>query len=381
MPARCSAWRGLRLLLGAVMLGLALACAPAALVAAPAAAPGPAAAPRAAGAAPAAPPPATNPYLAAPGEPRVAVKVGTCSLGGSPTQLYTALEGGLYDKYGLAVERVLVQGVAPALAALASNEVQFLYCAVDGTIGGLASGVEGKIIAAPLAGLPYVLIARPDVRAVADLRGKSISITRAGDLDDRVTRLALEHHGLRPNEDVELRPLGGSQPDRDRAMLTDVVQGTVITPPLDAQATHDGMNVLYRLADLGIPWIPSAVHTNNVVLREQPRVVQRFVAASVEAVHFTAKNPAVARAALRRVLDLDDPGVLDAAYEAYALRLAAPRATISFDALAATIEALRASGGTVTVRGPEDVAVNTFVDDLERTGFLQALWGSELPAR
>ena len=29
----------------------------------------------------------------------------------------------------------------------------------------------------------------------------------------------------------------------------------------------------------------------------------------------------------------------------------------------------------------EDVAVNTFVDDLERTGFLQALWGSELPAR
>jgi ABC-type nitrate/sulfonate/bicarbonate transport system substrate-binding protein len=376
-----SARRALGPLLGGALLSLALACAPPAPVAAPAAAP-PATAPPAAEAATGATTAASaNPYLAVPGEAPVAVKVGTCSLGGSPTQLYTALEGRLFDKYGLAVERVLVQGVAPALAALASNEVQFLYCAVDGTIGGLASGVEAKIVAAPLAGLPYVLIARPDVRTVADLRGKSISITRAGDLDDRVTRLVLEHHGLQPNEDVELRPLGGSQPDRYRAMLTDVVQGTVITPPLDAQATHDGMNVLYRLADLGIPWIPSAVHANNAVLRDNPRLVQRFVAGAVEAVHFTAKNPAVARAALRNVLELEDPNVLDAAYDAYALRLAAPRATISFEALAANLEAIRASGGTVTVRGPEDVAVNTFVDDLTRTGFLQALWGGELPAR
>ena len=163
-------------------------------------------------------------------------------------------------------------------------------------------------------------------------------------------------------------------------MLTDVVQGTVITPPLDAQATRDGMNVLFRLADLGIPWIPSAVHANNTVLREQPQVVQRFVAGAAEAVYFTAKNPAVARAALRKVLELEDSDVLDAAYEAYALRLAAPRATISFEALAANIEAIRASGSTVTVRGPEDVAVNTYVDDLARTGFLQSSVGRRATA-
>src|SRR4051812_45027731 len=109
MPAHCSAWRALGMLLGIVLVGDILACAPAAPAPAPAAPPAPTIGPVAGGVTDAATAATTNPYLAAPGEAPVAVKVATCSLGGSPTQLYTALEGGIFDKYGIAVERVLVQ--------------------------------------------------------------------------------------------------------------------------------------------------------------------------------------------------------------------------------------------------------------------------------
>jgi NitT/TauT family transport system substrate-binding protein len=324
---------------------------------------------------------AGNPYLAREGEARVPLKVATCAVSGTALQLFTALEGNLFAKYGFDVERVVLQPPSAALAALASNEVQFLYCAVDATISGLGSGMDAKLVAGPLAGLPYVMIVRPDIRSFNDLRGKAIAITRPGDLDDRLSRLALERHGLVPNEDVDLRPIGGSQPERYRTVVSNIVQATAITPPLNAQAVKDGLNVLYELSELGLPFMSNAIQTNGTMLREQPQVVQRFVAAAGEAVHFASHNPELARASLRRVMEIEDPDTLEAAFQAYARKHANPRLRLDLEAVTASLEAARASGTPISVRGPEDVFTNQFAEDLERTGFLRSLWGAELSSR
>jgi ABC-type nitrate/sulfonate/bicarbonate transport system substrate-binding protein len=99
-----------------------------------------------------------NPYLAKPGELTVNLHVATCAVSGGFIHLYTALDNGLFDKYGLKVDNKFISGSAMNLAALSADEVQFLYCAADGTIPGLASGVDGKLVASPLVGLPYVLL-------------------------------------------------------------------------------------------------------------------------------------------------------------------------------------------------------------------------------
>ncbi len=178
--------------------------------------------------APAGAPPAMaeQPYLARPGETPTPVRVVTCAVSGGYIHLYTALEGDLFTKYGLQVEQVSLPGSTAALAALTANEAQFLYCAADATIPGLASGIDARIVGSPLVGLVWVMIGRPEIRTVADLRGKAIGIPRVGALADRLSRLALERHGLRPNEDVDIRPIGGSQPERYQALLASVVQGT-----------------------------------------------------------------------------------------------------------------------------------------------------------
>jgi ABC-type nitrate/sulfonate/bicarbonate transport system substrate-binding protein len=326
--------------------------------------------------------PATqNPYLAQPGEPSRSVKVGTAAVSGGFVQLYTALEANLFKPYGLDVELVLIPSTAGALAALSTNELQFFYGAADGTIPAMASSGETKIVADVLFGMPYVLIASPDVRTVPELRGKSVGMARVGDLSDIVSRLAVEQFGLRPNEDVEMRPLGGSQPERYQMLVANVVQGVVITPPLDARARSDGLNVLYDLADLGVPFIYSAVHAGDGLIRDDPTLVQRFVAAMAESVHYTEKHPEVARRALSQVLDLHDPAALDSAYNAYARKLVNRRLTIPLDVVSAAIDTARDAGTRVAVSGPSDVATNQFVDDLDRTGFVQQLWGAELPAR
>jgi NitT/TauT family transport system substrate-binding protein len=351
---------------------------------APAAALGPTTAPdqgQASGAsqapAPAAP---GNPYLASAGAPVTRLKVGVCSVTGGFIHLHTALAGDLFSKYGLDVELVTLRGAPPSLAALAAGEIQFLYCAADATITGLASGVDASLIAAPLVGVPFVMITRPEIATFADLKGQSVGITRAGELDDRLSRLALERHGLRPNEDVELRPIAGSQPERYQLMLANVVQANALTPPLDAQAQQDGLHVIYDLADLNLPFVYSAAHASNRLIQEDPRLVQRFVAALAEAVQFTERNPQVARQALGKVLDLQDSAALDSAYNAYALKLVNRELAVPREAVQASIDIARANGSPVT-KDAAAIVDNRFVDDLTATGFLRQLWGPDSPGR
>jgi NitT/TauT family transport system substrate-binding protein len=176
--------------------------------------------------------------------------------------------------------------------------------------------VEARLVGAPLLGVPFLMIARPEIPTVADLKGHAVGITRPGALSDRLTRLTLERFGLRANDDVALRPIGGSQPERYQAMVAGVIEAATLPPPLDAQARHDGLNVIYDLADLGVPFVYSSVVASNRTIAEQPQLVQRFVAAMVESVQVTERNPELARAALRRVLEIQDADILDAAYAA-----------------------------------------------------------------
>jgi len=163
-------------------------------------------------------------------------------------------------------------------------------------------------------------------------------------------------------------------------MIADIVQGNVLTPPMDARARQDGLNVIYDLADLGIPSIYSSAHASNASIRERPQMVGRFVAALAEAVYYTEKHPDVPRQALRKVLNLEDLDALDAAYQAYAIKHVNRRLNVPRDAVAAAIDDARTQGAPVVKRA-EDVSTNQFADELDRSGFLQQLWGAELPPR
>src|SRR5512132_4152987 len=119
----------------------------------------------------------SNPYLPKPGEAPVTVYVSTCAVTGGFIHLYTALDQKIFEKYGINVKHVVIRGGTNVnLAALGTDEVQFLYCAADSTIPGMATGRDATLIASPLVGLPYLIIARKEIRTVQDLKGKTIGV-------------------------------------------------------------------------------------------------------------------------------------------------------------------------------------------------------------
>jgi ABC-type nitrate/sulfonate/bicarbonate transport system substrate-binding protein len=318
-----------------------------------------------------------NPYLPKPGERSIKLRIATCAVSGGFAHLYTALDYGIFEKYGLKMEHVFIRGSSASLAALAADEIQLLYCAAEATIPGLATGVDAKLVAAPLVKLPYVLVTRKEIKRPGDLKGKSLGVTRPGDLSARLSHAVLKKFNMA--DEVTVRPIGGSQSERYQAMAANVVQGVVVTPPLDVRAKNDGFNVLYRLVDLDLPFIYSSVHANSRILRDKPEVVQRVVAAFAEAIFFMEKNPGKGKIAIAQALRIKDEEALRVSYNVYAKEIVDRRMIVPAAAVADSVELVRPSGIHIRKR-PEEIYDNTFVNNLEKSGFLKELWGSELSA-
>jgi NitT/TauT family transport system substrate-binding protein len=316
-----------------------------------------------------------NPYLPKPGEKTLSMRVSTCAVSGGFIHLYTALDNGLFDKYGIKLENIFIRGGAQNLTALATDEVQFTYCASDAIIPGMAAGLEVKIVASPLVKLPYVLITRKEIRRPEDLKGKALGIARAGDLSDRLSRAVVKKLGV-PIEAVTMRPIGGSQGERYQAMAAGIVHGVIITPPLDVRAKNEGYNVMYRLIDLNIPFIYSSLHTSFKMLRERPDIVQRMVAAFAEIVYYVEKNPDKAKASVAKAMRTNDPAALQSAYDVYAKEILDRTMVVPGKAVAETIELARESGSPIRKK-PEEIYDNSFVNNLEKSGFMKEIWGSE----
>jgi ABC-type nitrate/sulfonate/bicarbonate transport system substrate-binding protein len=318
-----------------------------------------------------------NSYLPKPGEAPIAARVGTCAITGGFIHLYSALHNGLFNKYGIKVEHISLRGGVVSLAALTADEIQFVYCSADPMIPRIAAGAEAKLVGSPLVGLPWVLMARQDIKRPADLKGKSIAVSRPGGLTDQLAKAVLKKFNLTTQE-VKLLHIGGTgQLEPYNAMLQGLVQAVMLTPPLDVRARRDGYHLIYNLNDLDAPSIYSSVFTNSKSLKERAVLIQRFVAAAAESVHFLEKNPDKGKAALAKVLSLNDPEILQSAYDAYAKSLVNRRLVVPANAVAEAVELARADGTQIKKRA-QDIFENSFAESLTISGFLKELWGSEL---
>jgi ABC-type nitrate/sulfonate/bicarbonate transport system substrate-binding protein len=192
------------------------------------------------------------------------------------------------------------------------------------------------------------------------LKGKSIGVGSVAGLPYRLLRIFVKKFGL---TDTQIRPVGGSQPERYNAMVQGIIDAGPFTPPMDARGKKDGFNLIFHMNDLGLPAIYSSLHTNAKSLRERRPIVQRFVAALAEAVKFVEDNP---------------DNALQASFDAYAKKHVNRRLIVPLDAVADSIDVARDSGIKVTKKANE-IVDNSFAENLEKSGFMKELWGNRLP--
>src|SRR6266508_5508743 len=131
-----------------------------------------------------------------------------------------AAKRGFLEREGLKPDLLEVKDDPIGMKALLSGEVDS-YEGVYGAIAAAARGADVKLLGCDWHAAPYVMLARPGIATVADLKGKSIAASSPGTPPDMVARATLARAGI-PFSDVKIAAVGGDR-DRFTALLGGVV--------------------------------------------------------------------------------------------------------------------------------------------------------------
>ena len=154
---------------------------------------------------------------------------------------------GFYEQEKLEVRKVTV-GVGIQVAALLAGELDYSTVASTTAVASV-QGLPVKTVMGWFDRPLHMLVARPQIKDMAELKGKRIAVSAIGSPPHILAREALRKSGLNPDKDATFLALGGSS---DR--LAGLVGGTVDATPLDvayiARTEQLGLTSLLYLGDV-----------------------------------------------------------------------------------------------------------------------------------
>jgi NitT/TauT family transport system substrate-binding protein len=230
---------------------------------------------------------------------RVRIGISAASLGFLPTVL--AERKGFYSKYGLASEHVLVP-CAIATNALISDDLDYAVCTGPG-ISGAIKGLPIKLVMTTQDKLGYLLLVKPNVQELTDLRGKTIGISTFGSQLYLTSVTLFRQAGLEPGKDMNLLP-GGDNTARLAAMDAGKVDAIFVSSPADIFGVKRGYKVLLWTRD-HVPLTQNAIVVTDKKLKQSPEQVKRTIKASVEALRFLREHQEESIAIAAKWLKLD----------------------------------------------------------------------------
>jgi NitT/TauT family transport system substrate-binding protein len=295
------------------------------------------------------------------------------SVTASESVAWIARETGLYQKHGLNAQLVYVSSGSRAMSALLAGETPLLFSAGSPGVSAALGGARVKIIMGLLNVFPYYLVAAKGIDQVEQLRGKRIAISRFGSSGHAAAVYALRRFNIEPGRDVALVQVGGGA-ERLAAMQANAVQATLLTSPQQLLAKKMGANVLADLAQLGIPFLHSAVVTREDVIAQQPELLDNFARAVLEGLHFVKSKPRETLKIFQKYFRTNDLEALQDSYDEYARQLQ----RIPFvepKALQTVLQTIGESQPAALKTKPEQFIDHSVLQRIERSGFVEKLYG------
>ncbi len=248
------------------------------------------------------------------------VVAGYASISPSEVTLLTAAKAGLFDKHGLDVKTVYMGGSSRVMEAMVSGDLQIAQIGGTAVLYAKAAGIDVAYIATIRNAMISSIISRPEVKQAADLRGKTLAVTRRGAITDFFGRFALSHFGLTPDKDVKFLYTGGLQ-----ATYTALSQGLVAAAvmgagPFEKRALREGFRQLVDMATLGSDFPFNGLATTQKYLQNHRPTVVRFMKAYLEGIRLNLADKVFTKKVLAGYTGFTEDELLEDAYRIYVLQ-------------------------------------------------------------
>lgn len=224
------------------------------------------------------------------------LKLATADVDYNPTTdsvLKLAARLGLYEKHGVKVEIVPLEGTPQVVAAVNSGAVDLGDISIEAAIRlQVENDVPIKGIVAGTLGAPYLIATRNEITAVDQLIGKSFAISDTGGLDHTLTQIVLK--SMNVAADAPSYVPVGAPAARVQALAAGKVDATTASyGTFLAVADTPGIHILVQPEDFSdaTPGLSKFVAALDTTIANKPEALQRFVAALVETSRLYAANP------------------------------------------------------------------------------------------
>jgi ABC-type nitrate/sulfonate/bicarbonate transport system substrate-binding protein len=279
---------------------------------------------------------------------------------------WVGAEAGIFERHGVEVAFTLETGGPRAAAGTVRGDWEFCHTGDLPIVEGVAQGQDPVLIVAPTT--PHdaaFLMARREIAKPEQLANTRIGGVDAAGQFGRAVQVLLEQWGV----SATVVSLGSF-----RAIYQALGAGEIDAGYLPVDLRFLGENQFGWNALHGLPVGAGGIVTTRRMIAANPELVSRFVQASVDTIALFKTRPDVVMPLLQRFLKIDDRKSVEEILAYYApLYQATPRPTFVSE-----IEQLR---GIVSRKypaashiGPEDLSDASFVDELDRAGYIERLY-------
>ncbi|MGH7795375.1 MAG: ABC transporter substrate-binding protein [Candidatus Binatia bacterium] len=285
--------------------------------------------------------------------------------------VWVAKESRIFTKHGLDPEVIMIQAGALTTMAIISGELQFSGAGAASVLAARIKGGDITLMACPADSDLVYLMARPEIKTAAELKGKASAVTRLGSTTHFYLRSALKYAGLNPEKDVTILQLGT---EYAAALETGRIAAAALPFDLALPYLQRGWPVLLDLSKTDFVYPASCVVSSRAFVKENPDTVERFLKAYIEAIHLMKKDHSAGERAYIRWLKPKDPLLGKKAVEAYA-NLFKPIPRVTDRGIQAVLEELALSTAVPKdlIERPEYFRENGPLEKIVRSGWIEQL--------
>jgi len=217
----------------------------------------------------------------------------TLKLGGGSFTTSVAQANGIFKKYGLRIEipRSASGGSDEVRKWLASGELDLADYGVDNAIAMVENAGVDVILVAATDYTPTELMAQPEIKSLADLRGKTVIVDAPNTQNALALKKILSNIGLNVGTDYQMKEVGGTSARLAAMLKQREYAATMAAGQSAAQGRQNGLVSLATTANIFGPTLRYGVFTRRQWAKDNSDMLIRYLAAHIEAQRWLL-NPA-----------------------------------------------------------------------------------------
>jgi len=302
------------------------------------------------------------------------VTAGYSSISPAEWTLVTAAKANLFEKYGLDVTTVYLGGSTRIVQVMIAGDIQIGQIGGSAALFGKAAGIDMAYIATTINSMAAQVMSRPEIKQLADLKGKALGVTRRGANTDYWARFGLTHHGLVPDKDVKIVYTGGLRETYTALQQKQISAATMgLGNSFGKMLQREGFNTLIDISKLGEDFPFNGIATTKRYLQNKRAAVVSFMKAYLEAIKLNLEDKTLSKKFLSGYTGVTDDELLEIAYDVYILKIRSKVPYPVNKGWKTLIDFTARDNPKVREVKAEEILDDGIIKELDQSGFIKSL--------